>query len=195
MNREELRKGFEQELDRSAATIRSMTALAEALVNACDAVSGCLLGGGKILTCGNGGSAADASHLATELVVRFQDERRPYPAISLCDSGPTLTAAGNDYGFDHVFARQVRAHGKPGDVLIAISTSGKSKNVILALEAAKQIGMKTIALLGKGGGPTRGMADVELIVPSDVTARVQEGHLVLYHAICTLIDPVLRSGA
>src|SRR5262249_8954341 len=135
MNRDELQREFRSHLQRSADSLRTLDALAEPLADAAQLVATCLLSGNKILTCGNGGSAADASHLATELVVRFEDDRRPYPAISLCESGSTLTAASNDYGFEHVFERQVRAHGKTGDVLMAFSTSGRSKNVLLAIHA------------------------------------------------------------
>jgi phosphoheptose isomerase len=172
----------------STAALAALTALAEPLDRAVKLVGDCLLGGHKLLTCGNGGSASDASHLATEFVVRFQDDRRGYPAICLTSSGSTLTAAGNDYGFEHIFARQVRAFAQKGDVLIAISTSGKSKNVLLALEAAKELGVASIAFLGKGGGFTRGVATVDLLVPSDVTARVQEAQLLLYHCLCELVD-------
>ena len=175
----------------STATLAALISLAEPLDRAVKLVSDCLLGGHKILTCGNGGSASDASHLATEFVVRFQDERRGYPAISLTDSGSTLTAAGNDYGFEQIFARQVKAFAQTGDVLIAISTSGKSKNVLLALEAARELGIASIAFLGKGGGFTRGVATVELLVPSDTTARVQEAQLLLYHCLCELVDDKL----
>ena len=137
------------------------------------------------------GQRSDASHLATEFVARFHTDRRPYPALCLTDSGSTLTAIGNDYTFDQVFARQVRAFARPGDVLVAITTSGKSRNVLLALEAARDAGVASVAFLGKGGGPTRGVAAVELLVDSDVTARVQEAHLLLYHCLCELVDAAL----
>jgi D-sedoheptulose 7-phosphate isomerase len=195
MNLDDLQRDFRAHVQRSVETIRSLDALTEPLARAAQLVARSLLAGNKLLACGNGGSAADASHLVTELVVRFQDDRKPYPAISLCDSGSTLTAASNDYGFDHAFARQVRALGKRGDVLVAISTSGNSRSVVLAVEAAREMKVHTISLLGKGGGAMRGMADIELIVPSDVTARIQECHLVLYHALCTLIDPALKGQA
>ncbi|CAN5568882.1 phosphoheptose isomerase [soil metagenome] len=185
---------FHRELAASAGSIQTLGALAPKLARASAILAKCLLGGNKLLTCGNGGSAGDASHLATEIVVRFQDDRPPYPAISLCDSGMTLTAASNDYGFDRAFERQVRALGKTGDVLVVFSTSGNSPSVVNAIDAAKELGLTTISFLGKGGGACKGKADLELIVDANRTARVQECHLVLYHALCTLIDPALKAG-
>lgn len=183
---------FRSELAQSIATVQGLGALTEQLERAVEIVSAALDSGCKLLTCGNGGSAADAGHLATEFVIRFQQERPSLPAISLCESGSTITAAANDYGFDHIFERQVRGLGKQGDVLVAFSTSGNSRNVIRAIEAAKELGLKSIAFLGKGGGFTRGLADVELVVSSDVTARVQEAHLLLYHCLCRMTE--LRMG-
>jgi D-sedoheptulose 7-phosphate isomerase len=183
---------FRSELAQSVGTIQGLSALTEPLERAVEIVSSALDTGCKLLTCGNGGSAADAGHLATEFVIRFQQERPSLPAISLCESGSTITAAANDYGFDHIFERQVRGLGKPGDVLVAFSTSGNSRNVIRAIEVAKEMGLKSISFLGKGGGFTRGLADVELVVNSDVTARVQEAHLFLYHCLCRMTE--LRLG-
>ncbi len=154
-----------------------------------------LLQGNKLLACGNGGSAADASHLTTEFVVRFQADRRPYPAISFTANGGDLTACGNDYSFDEVFARQVRAFGLPGDVLFAFTTSGNSENVLRALHVSKQAGVATVALLGRDGGRCAGVADVELIVPHGVTARIQEAHKLLLHTICELVEIRLHSAA
>jgi phosphoheptose isomerase len=151
-----------------------------------------LLSGRKVLTCGNGGSAADSSHLATEIACRFVGDRRPYPAISLTGDGGLLTATANDYSFDEVFARQVVAFGQPGDVLVALSTSGKSPNVRRALEVARETGLKSIALLGRDGGFCHGLASVSLIVPHDVTARIQEAQKVIIHIICELIEPALK---
>jgi D-sedoheptulose 7-phosphate isomerase len=185
---------FARELNASAAALQTLQLLAPQLARASATVARCLLSGHKLLTCGNGGSAGDASHLATEIVVRFQDDRPAYPAISLCDSGSTLTAASNDYGFEHVFERQVRAFGQKGDVLVAFSTSGNSPSVVNAINVARELGLTTISFLGKGGGACRGKADIELLGASERTARVQEGHLVLYHALCTLIDPALKAG-
>jgi len=180
----------------SAATFQSLTALAAPLEKAAHLLTQCLLSGHKLITCGNGGSASDASHIATEFVARFHTDRRPFPALSLTDSGSTMTAISNDYAFEQVFARQVRAFAKKDDVLLAITTSGKSKNILLALEAAKELGVTSIAFLGKGGGFTKGIATIDLLVPSDVTARVQESHLLLYHCLCELVDAeLIRQGA
>ena len=158
------------------------------MVNAADLIEQCLRAGNKLLVCGNGGSAADAAHFATELVVRFAKDRRAYPAICLAGDGGLLTAAGNDYGFDEIFARQVAAVGVPGDMLICLTTSGKSRNVERALEEAKAHKLKTIAFLGRDGGSTIGMADVELLVRSNSTARIQESHQLLLHVLCETIE-------
>lgn len=163
---------------------RSVPAAAELLTQ-------CLLADGKILACGNGGSAGDAMHLAAELVNRFEMERPGLPAIALTADTPTLTAIANDYSYDEVFSRQVRALGRPGDVLLAISTSGTSGNVVAAATAAHERDMRVIALGGHPGrrlGALLGPEDIELAVPSDSTARVQEVHLLLIHCLCDLID-------
>ena len=184
---------FEETIAASIATIESLRSLEPQLTQASDLVTKCLAAGHKVLACGNGGSAGDAAHLVTEFVVRYLDDRPPYAAVALTESGSTLTAAANDYGYDHVFARQVQALGKPGDVLIVFSTSGNSPSVLLALEKAKELGIDTIAFLGRGGGPAKGLATVELIVPSDSTARVQEAHAVLIHALCEAVEKHLES--
>jgi len=142
----------------------------------------------KILICGNGGSAADAQHIAAELVGRFKEERIALPAIALTTDSSILSAIGNDYGFDYIFARQVEALAHEGDTLIGISTSGNSKNVILALKRAKELGCKTIGLSGKGGGLMSKYCDLDLIIPSNNTARIQEMHILIAHIICQLID-------
>src|SRR5205807_3546275 len=162
---------------------------------AADLIEECLRAGNKLLVCGNGGSAADAAHFATELVVRFAKDRQAYPAICLATDGGLLTAAGNDYGFDEIFARQVAAFGLPGDVLICLTTSGKSRNVERALEEAKAHKLKTIAFLGRDGGSTIGMADVDLLVRSDSTARVQEAHHLLLHTLCEPIESCLAENS
>src|SRR3989449_11685171 len=158
------------------------------IVEAADLIEQCLRAGNKLLVCGNGGSAADAAHFATELVVRFTRDRRAYPAICLASDGGLLTAAGNDYGFDEIFARQVAAFGLPGDLLICLTTSGKSRNIERALQEAKARKLKTINFLGRDGGTTIGMADVDLLVRSDSTARIQEAHQLLLHALCETIE-------
>ena len=147
----------------------------------------CLRSGGKLLICGNGGSAADSAHIATEFTCRLKEDRRPYPAIALSVDGGLLTAIGTITAFRTFFARQVRAFAKPGDVLIALSTSGKSRNVLSAIEEARRREMKTIAFLGKGGGFTAGAADIDLIVRSGSTARIQEAHKFLLHVLCEMV--------
>src|SRR5688572_4552194 len=162
-------------------------ALAPQLQRTGDAMLTAWARGGKVMVAGNGGSAADAMHLAEELCVRFVKNRRALAAIALCD--PTvITCAGNDLGYDRVFARQVEALGNPGDLLIVMTTSGNSENLLLAIEEARRRGMKTVAFLGKGGGKAKGMCDIELIVPSETTARIQEAHKLLFHVICEWID-------
>jgi D-sedoheptulose 7-phosphate isomerase len=150
------------------------------------------LAGRKVLVFGNGGSSTDAQHFAAELVVRYVRTRRAVAALALTSDGAVLTAAGNDFGFDAVFARQVEALGQPGDVAVGITTSGRSANVTKALQAAKAQGLVTIALTGRGGGDTVGLADVVVNVPSDVTARIQEVHLTWIHAVCEWIEDGLK---
>ena len=172
----------------STETVRSLEKLEADLGRAADLVEKCLREGNKLLVCGNGGSAADASHFATEFVVRFAKDRRAYPAISLTGDGGLLTAAGNDYGFDEIFARQVAAFGQESDLLICLTTSGNSKNVMRALEEAKKRKLKTIAFLGRDGGSTIGLADVDLLVRGDSTARIQEAHKLLLHVLCEALE-------
>jgi D-sedoheptulose 7-phosphate isomerase len=169
-------------------TLQSLVDLDAHLAKAADLIEQCLRAGNKLLVCGNGGSASDAAHFATEFVVRFMKDRPAYPAICLTGDGGLLTAAGNDYGFDEIFARQVAAFGLPGDVLICLTTSGKSRNVKRALEEAKARKLKTIAFLGRDGGSTIGLADVDLLVASDSTARIQEAHKLLLHVLCETIE-------
>ena len=169
-------------------TLKSLSGLDAQVAKAADVIEQCLRAGNKLLVCGNGGSASDAAHFATEFVVRFMKDRPAYPAICLTGDGGLLTAAGNDYGFDEIFARQVAAFGQPGDVLICLTTSGKSQNVKRALEEAKARKLKTIAFLGRDGGSTIGLADVDLLVASDSTARIQEAHKLLLHVLCEAIE-------
>jgi phosphoheptose isomerase len=169
-------------------TLQSLVDLDAQVGKAADLIEQCLHAGNKLLVCGNGGSASDAAHFATELVVRFTKDRRAFPAICLAGDGGLLTAVGNDYGFDEIFARQVAAFGLPGDVLICLTTSGKSKNVQRALEEAKSRKLKTIAFLGRDGGSTVGVADVDLLVRSDSTARIQEAHQLLLHVLCETVE-------
>ena len=144
--------------------------------------------GCKILVCGNGGSAADAQHLAAELSGRYLKERRALAGLALTTDTSALTAIGNDYGFDQVFSRQVEALGRPGDLLIGISTSGNSPNVIRAVESAKALGLRTLGLLGRDGGTLKDLVDDALVVPSPVTARIQEVHQMIYHFWCEALD-------
>src|SRR5207249_7401844 len=169
-------------------TLNSLIELDAHFAKAADLIGECFRTGNKLLICGNGGSAADASHFATELVVRFTKDRRALPAICLASDTGILTAAGNDYGFDEIFARQVAAFGVPGDVLICLTTSGKSKNVVRALQEAKARKVNTIAFLGRDGGSTIGIADIDLLVKHDSTARIQEAHQLFLHVLCEAIE-------
>jgi phosphoheptose isomerase len=182
-------------LEESMRAIRMITALEAEVERAADRLRTALLSGHKVLTCGNGGSAADSSHFATEIACRFIQDRRPFPAISLSAEGGLLTATGNDYSFDEVFARQVRAYGVPGDVLVALSTSGRSPNVVRALEQARAQGVSSIVLLGRDGGRCRGLGEIELLIPHDTTARIQEAHKVIIHLLCELIEPDLQKAS
>src|SRR5437588_2846364 len=179
---------FHDAIAAATETLRSLSSLEAQMVNAADLIEQSLRAGNKLLICGNGGSAADAAHFATELVVRCAKDRRAHPAICLASDGGLLTAAANDYGFNEIFARQIAAFGRPGDVLICLTTSGKSKNIMRALEEAKARKLKTIAFLGRDGGSTIGIADVDLLVASDSIARIQEAHQLLLHVLCELIE-------
>lgn len=183
---------FAQSLSEAIETFQGLGDLEPAVVAAAEAVLTSLKSGGKLLFCGNGGSAADSAHIATEFTCRFMGDRRPYPGIALTADGGLLTAIGNDYSFQEVFARQVRAYGRRGDVLIALTSSGMSRNILSAIEEARRGGLKTIALLGKGGGFTKGAADIEILVPGTVTARIQEAQKFLLHVVCELVEPGLE---
>mgnify|MGYP001552994151 FL=1 len=165
--------------------------LAEPLATAAQMITQCLLGGGKILSCGNGGSAGDAQHFSSEMLNRFEMERPGLPAVALTTDSSTLTSIANDYSYEQVFSKQVSALGQQGDILLAISTSGNSTNVNRAIEAAHEREMQVIALSGKQGGDMASALtadDVEIRVPSDSTARIQEVHLLAIHCICDLVD-------
>jgi phosphoheptose isomerase len=185
--------------DRVAAAIRETIALHEraigasatAVSEAAGVITTALKQGGKLLAFGNGGSAADAQHVAAELVGRFQRERRAFAAIALTTDTSILTSVANDSQFDRVFARQVEALGKPGDVALGISTSGNSRNVLAAFAAARAAGVTTIALTGRDGGPLGTVADVHINVPSSSTPRVQEVHRTLLHVLCELVEEEL----
>ncbi|HEV3244594.1 MAG TPA: SIS domain-containing protein [Chthoniobacterales bacterium] len=172
----------------ATTTLRSIVDLESQVTKAADLIVDCLTNGKKALACGNGGSAADAADFCTELACRFVEDRRPYPALNLSQGGSLITATGNDYGFEAIFARQVRAFGNPGDLLIAISTSGKSENIRRAIEEARDGKLTTIALLGRDGGSAAGVADVDLIVKGDSTARIQEAHKFILHVLCEICE-------
>jgi D-sedoheptulose 7-phosphate isomerase len=169
-------------------TFARIAALEEPFVASVTMCRTALKAGARILFCGNGGSAADAQHAAAELTGRFRRERRGLPAIALTTDTSAITAIANDYGFDQIFARQVEALGRAGDVLIAISTSGESLNVLAATERAAALGIRTIALTGRDGGGLAALADVTLLVPATDTARIQEAHIFLLHSLCEAID-------
>jgi len=185
----DLQAFFDSELEEhaavAAATRKGLRADFIRLVETC---AKCLKEGNKLLFFGNGGSAADAQHLATELTVRYKTDRAAIAAIALTTDTSALTAIGNDFGFDQLFARQIEAIGRPGDVAIAISTSGQSPNVLKALETARDKGLVAAALGGKGGGRMVGLADPLLIVPSDTTARIQEMHIMLGQMLCGALE-------
>jgi D-sedoheptulose 7-phosphate isomerase len=169
-------------------TAKKMEELLPLVVSAAELCLASLKDGGKILICGNGGSAADSQHIAAELSGRFKKERKALAGIALTTDTSDLTAIGNDYGFEYVFSRQVEALAKEEDTLIAISTSGNSKNVINAIEAAKKIGCKIVTLTGKDGGKMKDLGDVNIVIPSSDTPRIQEMHIMVGHMICAFID-------
>jgi phosphoheptose isomerase len=182
---------LQRTIEESIATLNSLKTLEAPLARAAKLVLDCLTSGRKLLVCGNGGSASDATHLATEFLCRFREERRPYPAISLTAGGEYMTAVCNDYHADEIFARQIWGLGTKGDVLIAFTTSGKSKNIVRALEEAKRHGVESICFLGRDGGFTKGIATIDLIVPGTLTARIQEGHKLLMHVLCEMVEEKL----
>ncbi|WP_018913224.1 phosphoheptose isomerase [Thiomonas sp. FB-6] len=189
-----IRQHFEES---AQLKLRAADLLAEPVAQAIGAIANALSNGAKVLACGNGGSAADAQHFSAELVGRFERERPELAAVALSTDSSILTAVANDYGFDQIFARQVRALGQPGDVLLAISTSGSSPNVIEAVRAAQERDMLIVALSGKGGGKLSALlsdVDVHLCVPHDRTARIQEVHLLLLHCICDGVDWTLMGN-
>ncbi len=190
-----MNKVVSQNLNDAKTVLEQLARLEPQITAAAAAISEALISGEKLMACGNGGSAADASHLTTEFVCRFNRDRRPYPAISSSVHGGDLTAIGNDYDFNDIFTRQVQAYGKPGDVLAPFTTSGKSENIRRALLAANALKIKTVAFLGRDGGLSAGIADIQLLVTSDVTARIQEGHKFLLHTICEMVEEELRRGA
>ena len=183
-----------QHFRESLAVKQASAGLAPVIAAAARMMTRCLLEDGKILSCGNGGSAADAQHFSSELLNRFELERPGLPAIALTTDSSTLTSIANDYAFVEVFAKQVRALGQPVDVLLAISTSGNSENVLRAIRAAHERGVKVVALTGRDGGTIAGSLapdDIEIRVPAERTCRIQEVHLLIIHCLCDLIDAEL----
>ena len=180
--------------DSAQVKLKAMEVLATPLSEAAELMAACLKKGGKILACGNGGSAGDAQHFSAELLNRFEMERPPLAAVALTTDSSTLTSIANDYSYEEVFSKQVVGLGRPGDVLLAISTSGNSPNVLKAIQAAHERSMTVVALTGKSGGKMPGILhdqDINLCVPSDSTARIQEVHLICIHCLCDGIDCIL----
>jgi D-sedoheptulose 7-phosphate isomerase len=186
-----------EKFDAYASTVaRNFTALAEIgadIDRACDIIISAMRAGGKAIFCGNGGSAADAQHLAAELMGRYLRDRPPLPSIALTVDTSALTAIANDYGYEYVFARQLRGIGRAGDVLIGISTSGNSRNVVLAMEAARSLGLATIALTGSTGGTLAAIGNLALCVPSNLTNHIQEMHIAIGHYMCGRVEAALSA--
>ncbi len=182
---EEIQQTFAESI---AVKQKSLERLTDTIADIAEVIVESLSNGGKLLLCGNGGSAADAQHIAAEFICRFVRNRQALPAIALTTDTSIITAAGNDFSFDEVFSRQVDALGAPGDVLLAISTSGNSPNVIKAVESAKRNRVTVIGFTGESGGKLRDMCDICLCVPSTVTARIQEVHITAAHAICSIAE-------
>jgi phosphoheptose isomerase len=191
MSRMEAADLLHRNVEELRALLTQTAGLGPQIAAAANGLAIAFLRGGKLLACGNGGSAADASHLTTEFVCRYNKDRRPYPAISLAIHGGDLTAIGNDYDFNDIFARQVEAFGRSGDILMAFTTSGQSENIRRALLAAKKQSLLTVSFLGKDGGCCAGLADIELLIHSATTARIQETHQLLLHTICELAEEQL----
>jgi len=180
-----------QRLQESAETILALLKQEEAIFGMAEELVRCLQEGNKLLICGNGGSAADSQHFAAELVGRLQRDRAPLPAMALSTDTSILTAIGNDYSYDEIFSKQVEALARPGDILIGISTSGRSANVLKAVAAAKARQVKTLALSGRDGGPLAEAADRTIVVPSRTSQHIQEGHIAIIHIWCEIIEDTL----
>src|SRR5262245_12479365 len=181
------------QLDASCAVIQSLAAQAELIERIAVLARDTLLDGHMLLACGNGGSATDAQHLAEELIGRYRANRRALPAVALTADSAALTCIANDFGYDQVFARQVEALARPGDLLVCFSTSGNSPNVLAALHTARAQGARSVALLGKDGGAARALADLALVVANDDTARIQEAHLQVLHYICEVVEEAVKT--
>lgn len=179
---------IESALEEHGQAVASVLAMADALDDCVARMRSVFASGGCLFVCGNGGSAADAQHFAAELTGRFERERRGYPAVALTTDTSALTAIGNDFGFESIFSRQLHALGQPGDLLIAISTSGQSPNIVQAVELARTQRIQTVGLLGRNGGHLAGMVDLALIVAAERTARIQEAHILILHLLCELFE-------
>jgi len=182
---------FAQHLTQHRELFARLDAMAPDVARAATCMSDALRSGAKLMFCGNGGSAADSQHLASEFTGRFVDDRRPLAALALSTDSSALTCIANDYAFDQVFERQLRGLGRKGDVLVAISTSGRSANVLRAVQAAREGGIAVVGLLGRDGGALKPLCDVALVVPSDTTARIQEAHIFIGHTLCAMVEQAL----
>lgn len=194
MSLQRIRQLFAESIE---TKMKAAETLPEAIAAAGERLVECLLNGGKILSCGNGGSAGDAQHFSSELLNRFERERPALPAMALTTDSSTVTSIANDYSYNEIFSKQIRALGNNGDILLAISTSGNSANVVQAIQAAHDRGMRVVALTGRDGGQMAnliGPGDVEVRVPAQSTARIQEVHLLVIHALCDFIDQQLFGG-
>ncbi len=184
---------FEASLAESLQTLQSLSTIRPAVDRAGQMILATLRHGGKLLIAGNGGSAAEAGHFSTELVGRYQKNRRALPAVALSADGSLLTCISNDYGYDQVFSRQLAGLARPGDLLVVLTSSGNSANILAALAEAKKLGLESIAFLGRGGGKAKGLATCELIIPGQSGASAQEAHLFLIHHFCELVDEAFAS--
>jgi D-sedoheptulose 7-phosphate isomerase len=189
----DMRVEIETELEGAAQSFQRLIGFSPIIADAAEVMIGSLRNGGKILFCGNGGSAADAQHLAAELMGRFLKDRAPLPALALTVDTSALTAIGNDYGYEHVFSRQLRGIGRGGDCVVGISTSGNSRNVVAALEVAREMGIRTVGLTGATGGMMAQLCDVCIRVPSERTDQIQQMHIVVGHILCGLVESRLCS--
>lgn len=179
---------FKDQVEKHVKVMHDLTFLEDKIFKFFNLAKDCLNKKNKIIFCGNGGSAADCQHIASELTGRFLKERKPMAAVALTTDTSALTAIGNDYGFDQIFSRQLEAIGKSGDLLIAISTSGSSKNVISCVEKANSMKIKTVGLLGNKGGELSNICNISIVVPSNVTANIQEAHIFIGHSLCRFLD-------
>lgn len=179
---------FDESLAETTRTLQALTTLRPAIDRAGETILTTLKRGNKLLICGNGGSAAEAAHFATELVGRYAKNRRSLPAIALSSDGSLVTCIGNDYGYEQIFARQIAGLAQPGDLVVVLTSSGNSGNIIAALQEAKKLGLESVAFLGRGGGKAKGLATCELIMPGNSGAAAQEAHLFLIHHFCERID-------